>query len=279
MSQKKEKYARTLESRVDHLEGEVLILHNKQVAEDRFREAALAIRRRDVEEQTQRLLRRRQADAERSKKRSYLIARILFILALALVVIFLTVSAKSTGPEAQKTAYDTDSEPIKAQLLSADLPVEEENENQLIEHALCQQGYYRDDVPLPYDLQDVMQSACKTYGVDYSLALAVCQTESSFDPNAENGKCWGYMQVHSINYPETREVTGYDPESPDGNIVCGVYLLAKEVHKYDSVSRELMAYNCGETGAARLWNQGISTTEYTRTVQDRAEQWQTLLNQ
>lgn len=278
MSQRGEKYARSMERRMDRLEGEVLILRNRQTAEDRFRDAMMAIQKKEVTAEADRQIGRHRREAERSQKRSYLIARILFILALVLVVIFLTVSAKSAGPEAQKTAYDTDSAPIKAQLLTADLPVEEENENQLIEQALCQQGYYRDDVPLPYDLQDVMQSACKTYGVDYSLALAVCQTESSFDPNAENGKCWGYMQVHSINYPETREATGYDPESPDGNIVCGVYLLAKEIHKYDSAPKGLMAYNCGETGAAKLWNQGIFTTEYTQTVQARAEQWQTLLN-
>lgn len=277
MSQRGEKYARSMERRMDRLEGEVLMLRGRQTAEECFRDAMLAVQQKEVTDEADRQIGRRRREAERSKRRSYLIARISFILALILVVIFLTVSAKSAGSEAQKTTCDTDSASIKTQLLLVDLP--EGNENQLIEHALCQQGYYRDDVPLPYDLQDVMQSACKTYGVDYSLALAVCQTESSFDPNAQNGQCWGYMQIHSINYPETREATGYDPESPDGNTVCGVYLLAKEIHKYDSVSKGLMAYNCGETGAAKLWNQDIFTTEYTRTVLDRAEQWQTLLNQ
>lgn len=278
MSQRGEKCARTMERRMEGCEGAIYGLRMRMDMEDRYQSAMLAIQKKEVTAETDRQINRRRREAERSKRKSYLIARILLILALAVVVIFLTISARSTALEPQKTDYETSSETIKAQLLSADLPAEE-NENQMIEHALCQQGYYRDDIPLPYDLQDVMQSACKTYGVDYSLALAVCQTESSFDPNAQNGQCWGYMQIHSINYPETREATGYDPESPDGNIVCGVYLLAKEIHKYDSVAKGLMAYNAGETGAAKLWNQGIITTEYTRTVQARTDQWQTLLNQ
>lgn len=124
----------------------------------------------------------------------------------------------------------------------------EDHENLHIEQALCVQGYYRDDIPLPYDLQDFMQPACDTYGVPYSLALAVCETESSFDPNAVDGACAGYMQINSCNFDKLGAMTGYDPQSPDGNIVCGVAMLGELLNTYGDTEKALCCYNAGEAG-------------------------------
>lgn len=134
-----------------------------------------------------------------------------------------------------------------------------------------------EDVPLPFDLQRVMQDACDKYGVPYALALAVAECESSFILEADNGTCWGVMQIHPINYPRLRE-NGIEPTEYEGNIVASVFMLGELLEKYSDTHKALMAYNCGETGAKRLWNQGYFTSTYSRKVVTNYEKWQQIIN-
>ena len=134
-----------------------------------------------------------------------------------------------------------------------------------------------ENVPLPFDLQRAMQDACDKYGVPYALALAVAECESSFILEADNGTCWGVMQIHPINYPRLRE-NGIEPTEYEGNIVAGVFMLGELLEKYSDTHKALMAYNCGETGAKRLWNQGYLTSTYSRKVVTNYEKWQQIIN-
>ena len=115
------------------------------------------------------------------------------------------------------------------------------------------------------------------YGVPYALALAVAECESSFILEADNGTCWGVMQIHPINYPRLRE-NGIEPTEYEGNIVAGVFMLGELLEKYSDTHKALMAYNCGETGAKRLWNQGYLTSTYSRKVVTKYEKWQQIIN-
>lgn len=134
-----------------------------------------------------------------------------------------------------------------------------------------------EDVPLPFEYQRVMQDACDKYNVPYALALAVAECESSFILEADNGTCWGLMQIHPINYPRLRE-NGIEPTEYEGNIVAGVFMLGELLEKYSDTHKALMAYNCGETGAKRLWNQGYFTSTYSRKVVTNYEKWQQIIN-
>lgn len=42
--------------------------------------------------------------------------------------------------------------------------------------------------------------------------------------------------------------------------------------KYEDPHQVLMAYNCGEAGAKKLWKQGKTTSEYSREIMIRAEE-------
>ena len=124
------------------------------------------------------------------------------------------------------------------------------------------------DVPLGRELQIFTQEVCKRYRIDYELVLAVIQVESSFNPNAYNEKtdCIGLMQVKGINLPELIEE--FDVNyllDPYENVLGGVYLLSKASVGCDT-EHALMIYNCGLTGARKLWCSGIHSTEYTRKV-------------
>lgn len=131
-------------------------------------------------------------------------------------------------------------------------------------------------VPLSEALQNVMQRACADYDVPYALAIAVCEAESSFVPDADSGICWGLMQINPINYTGLRSV-GIEPTTYEGNIEAGVYMLGQLLDEYDDTHKALMAYNCGETGAARLWQKGYLTSKYSENVVEISEKWQDVL--
>ena len=116
-----------------------------------------------------------------------------------------------------------------------------------------------------------MQECCERYGVPYTLALGVAETESSFDFEAYSGYAYGLMQISPINYEWLREI-GIDPETKQGNIEAGVYMLGQLLKSYD-VDRALMAYNCGETYAEELWDAGKLCSDYSMAVQAAAMRW------
>lgn len=139
-------------------------------------------------------------------------------------------------------------------------------------------GFYIKDIPLSENHQTVLRDSCGTYGVDISLALGVMECESCFVPDADNGTCRGLMQIHPINYEWLRE-RGIEPTTTEGNITAGVLMLGELLEKYDDTHKALMAYNCGETGAAELWEAGKTESGYSRAVVSSAERWQTIIDE
>ena len=123
--------------------------------------------------------------------------------------------------------------------------------------------YY--DIPLSAELQDYIFSITKQYGVPAEVVIAIIERESDYRPQATGlaGE-QGLMQIHPINHEWLSDELGitdyYDPEQ---NILAGTYLLSRLFSKYDTATEALMCYNCGETGAKRLWAKGITETEYT----------------
>ena len=203
------------------------------------------------------------------KKAMLIAALLIVVIATPFVIKNLSVDAP-TEPSVDTTYIPTSVEavslvltetPSAAEKPKGEIPTYSQNEN----------------VPLPFELQGTMQQACKKYGVPYALALAVAESESSFDLEADSGTCWGVMQIHPINYPRLRE-NGIEPTEYEGNITAGVFLLGELLEKYTDTHKALMAYNCGETGAKRLWNEGYMTSEYSVKVVTLSEKWQETIN-
>ena len=190
----------------------------------------------------------------------------LFVLAVleAVVITILAVNcASGAAPAPEETA------PAPTAEMSVPETVPQETEGQGFLHS--------DDIPLSYELQEVMQQACEDYGVPYALALAIAECESSFNLDADNGTCWGLMQVHPINYDRLRGL-GIEPTDYEGNIVAGVLLIGELLDKYGDQHKALMAYNCGEGGAAKLWQQGYYSSQYSRHVTNVSESWQQIID-
>lgn len=122
------------------------------------------------------------------------------------------------------------------------------------------------DIPLDHELQDVALATCEDYGVLPDVLFAVMEVESGYQLDAQNGECFGLMQIHSINLPWLSEQIGTtDLSDPTQNIKAGAYILGGYLERY-SLTDSLMAYNLGEGGAKAQWAQGIHETAYTRKV-------------
>ena len=132
------------------------------------------------------------------------------------------------------------------------------------------------DIPaLEFDseLQSVMRDSCRKYGVPFALALAVAEKESGFNLDAKSStNDFGIMQINAINFEWLKE-KGIDPLTYAGNIEAGVLMLSKALDRYGEIELALMAYNCGDTGAKRLWDAGTYSTAYSRAVIELYEKW------
>jgi len=127
--------------------------------------------------------------------------------------------------------------------------------------------YY--DVPMEDALQEYTQDVCEEYGFDrYDIILAMIERESSFrDWVISPTNDYGLMQINICNHGWLEEELGLtDMLDAEQNIRAGVYIISDLYEKYDDIGLALMAYNCGEGGAKKLWSQGIYSTAYSRAI-------------
>ena len=123
------------------------------------------------------------------------------------------------------------------------------------------------DVPLSEELQRYTQDVCEEYGVSYPLVIALMKKESEFLPDTISAtNDYGIMQINQGNHEWLEGELGItDWFDPRQNILAGVYVLS-QLNGYEDVHQILMCYNCGPSGAKKLWAEGIYTTAYSRAV-------------
>lgn len=311
MSQRAEKYARSMERRTGaledraekiekHLESYGIRLFQIEVDVDRNQ----TDRENDVrlqacaELQTGREIRRNRREIERDLERQ----RRGMVLAILLAVAALIVAVKATGTEraaeaaAQPTATVTEN--LEADLLATE-PVEigpwefaamyraaeDPEEKQQIGEALEAQGYFSAAVPLPWEYQDYMRTYCHLYGCPYPMALAVADWETRGQFNMDAVGPAGEVGIFQLNpgpngtyHAELEAATGLDPTTPEGNIAGGCYKLGKYLAEYGDVAMAAMDYNMGTSGARTAREAGITSTEYTDAVLEDMEKWECAVN-
>ena len=140
---------------------------------------------------------------------------------------------------------------------------EDPDEDALITAALEEQGYFRADVPLDYELQDVLHTAAEANGVPYHVALGLIYVESRFDPEAVSpAGCRGLCQLHPRYFPADL--------TPAENIEAGMEYLGSLIERCGDLSAALTAYHAGsDTGdrayadqvmrAAEVWDAQMHT--------------------
>lgn len=127
--------------------------------------------------------------------------------------------------------------------------------------------------PLDDATQQMILDKSEEYGVDFTLTMGLIHTESRFQPDVVSSTGdYGLMQINKINHEWLSKELGItDFLDPEQNVEAGLYILSTLSEKYDDPTKVLMAYNMGETGAGKLWNQGIYTSDYAEKVLQQQE--------
>lgn len=117
------------------------------------------------------------------------------------------------------------------------------------------------------EYEEIIIGVAQEYGIPSTLIKAIIKTESGFNALAvSETDDYGLMQINACNISWLEDELGItDLFDPAQNIESGVYILSGYLNQY-SLADALMAYNCGESGAKRLWRQGIHSTRYTKEV-------------
>lgn len=124
------------------------------------------------------------------------------------------------------------------------------------------------DCKLDAETQEFVFYLCKGYDIDWTLVMAIMQQESSFRSDViSDSNDYGLMQINKVNHEWLTETLGVtDFTDPHQNIRAGVFILRKLFEQYTEPNLVLMSYNMGQTGAARLWKEGIYSTPYVENI-------------
>ena len=129
------------------------------------------------------------------------------------------------------------------------------------------------DCDLDADVQEFTYYLAYGYNIDFYLIMALMEQESMYKADTiSSTNDYGLMQINKCNHEWLSEELGItDFLDPYQNIMAGTYEIHRLFEKYGDTNKVLMAYNMGEGGARRLWNQGIYETDYTRSVAEKYE--------
>lgn len=129
------------------------------------------------------------------------------------------------------------------------------------------------DCALDADVQEFTYYLSYGYNIDFYLIMALMEQESMYEADAISSTGdYGLMQINKCNHEWMSEELGItDFLDPYQNVMAGTYEIYRLFEKYGDTNKVLMAYNMGEGGARKLWNQGIYETNYTRSIAEKYE--------
>lgn len=192
------------------------------------------------------------------KHQSKIVRTLSFMLLLSVVVFLLVgnaIPAQAPGVDESGVIVDKRHETETETEMDMDLKTEIETETRL----------RRPQIETEYE--EIIIGVAQEYGIPSTLIKAIIKTESDFNALAvSETDDYGLMQINACNISWLEDELGItDLFDPAQNIESGAYILSGYLNRY-SLADALIAYNCGESGAKRLWRQGIHSTSYTKKV-------------
>ena len=114
-----------------------------------------------------------------------------------------------------------------------------------------------------------LEYVCEQKAICPELVQAIIETESNWDPEAQNGDCVGLMQISEKWHQDRMERLGVtDLTDPYDNSLVGVDYLQELTRRYVDQAMVLMIYN-GDSRAWKFWETG-EMSEYARKILERA---------
>ena len=222
-------------------------------------------------------IRDEQWQIERDRRRERECRKTEFVTGLALVAIILSVLTiiaatfvLGATPVSAESVAETELLTTSV-ILDDAAPVKTEEpedfENEKIEEALVEQGYFRSDVPLDYEVQADLRAACDEFGVEFELMLALIERETNFrNVVGDSGESIGYCQIQPKWWQGLMEEIGAkDLMTARDNFRTSCAIITHYINQYGTVERALTAYNSGSPGSS----------EYADAVLAGAEKWKT----
>ncbi len=144
--------------------------------------------------------------------------------------------------------------------------------DELVEEPVVEQFYHNDDIPLAYEEQEWLQTACKEFDVPYALALGLIEKETTFrNLVGDDGTSTGYMQIQKKWHWDRMERLGVtDLMEPSGNFRVGCDFLSELYGKYNDWNVALTVYNMGH-------DPGF-VTDYAKEVMRNYARWQEIID-
>lgn len=139
-------------------------------------------------------------------------------------------------------------------------------------------GFYIDEIPLTEQQQEWFLEYSNLYDCPVAFSIGTAEVETEFISTVKGaaGEV-GWMQIlpgpGGRYFDEIERQTGLDPNTEEGNIAAGCYLLGMYLNKYGDFHSASMAYNFGEARAKELWAQGVYSSEYSRKVYKAMNKW------
>lgn len=136
------------------------------------------------------------------------------------------------------------------------------------------------DIPLSDSLQRYIYEICADEGVPVTLALAMIEHESGFNPEViSSTDDYGLMQINAINHEWLEEKYRVaDFLNPYQNAFCGITIIGSYIEKYGDYGKALMAYNMGDYGAQKSWENGVTSSSYSTTILDLVQKYEEVLH-
>lgn len=133
------------------------------------------------------------------------------------------------------------------------------------------------DVPLSDSLQRYIYEICADENVPITLVMAMIEHESRFNPEVVSSTDdYGLMQINKVNHEWLEEdFRCADMLNPYQNVFCGIKIIAKYIEKYEGdYGKALMAYNMGDYGARKAWQNGVTSTNYSTSVLELMQKYE-----
>ena len=122
---------------------------------------------------------------------------------------------------------------------------------------------YLPEIPMDAEHQAILFTAMEEYHVGKGFALALIESESTFDINAkaldESATYYGAWQISGVNAERIRNTYGLDITNPEENLVAGCAMLSELITKYSEYGTDYIinAYKGGEGAAAEWYEEGF----------------------
>lgn len=119
--------------------------------------------------------------------------------------------------------------------------------------------YVYDEIPLDADIQEYMHKLCDELSISYAFALAMMESESSFNAEAsgDSGNSIGYMQINKCNWARMEEEYGLDVHDPKDNIAAGLYIMRELFEEDEDPYRVILCYKAGKSKGTELYESEI----------------------